>query len=141
MDDDDEIRQAIQTLAGPRPVPVGARDRIVGRVAAKRRRRLLGVAAATAALIGVVVVGAALESPERKTLPPTRIEKGPSAALFVNTGPYGFYVELTVRFPDNRQLLSGSSGRTARTTRSSSITTGLTTDPSPTRSRWPLASQ
>jgi hypothetical protein len=103
--DDEEIRRAIQTMAGPRPAPVGARDRIVGRVAAKRRHRLLGVGAAVVALIGVVVVGAVLESPGRQSLPSTKTKLGPSAPLFVHPGPYGFYIEMTVKFPDNRQLL------------------------------------
>jgi hypothetical protein len=107
MDDDEEIRRAIQTMAGPRPAPVGARDRIVGRVAAKRRHRLIGMGAAVAALIGVVVVGAVLESPGRESLPSTRTKLGPSAPLFVHAGPYGFGIEMTVKFPDNRQLLSG----------------------------------
>jgi hypothetical protein len=103
--DDDEIRRAIQTLAGPRPAPVGARDRIVERVAVKRRHRLLGVGAAVAALIGVVVVGAVIESPGRESLPSTRTKLAPSAPLFVHAGPYGFYIEMTVRFPDSRRLL------------------------------------
>ena len=106
--DDEEIRRAVQTMAGPRPAPVGARDRIVGRVAAKRRHRLLGVGAAVAALIGVVVVGAVLESPGRESLPSTRTKLEPSAPLFVHAGPYGFEIEMTVKFPDNRQLLPGA---------------------------------
>jgi hypothetical protein len=104
--DDQEIRRALLTMAGPRPAPVGARDRIVGRVAAKRRHRLLAVGAAVAALIGGVVVGAALDSPGRESLPSTKTKLGPSAPLFVHPGPYGFYVEMTVKFADTRQLLA-----------------------------------
>jgi hypothetical protein len=105
--DDDEIRRAIQTLAGSRPAPVGACDRIIGRVAAKRRHRLLAVTAAAVALIAVVVLGAVLASPQHETLNSTRTERGQGLPLFVEPGPYGFYIEMTVRFPDNRQLLSG----------------------------------
>jgi hypothetical protein len=106
--DDDEIRRAIQTLAGSRPAPLDARDRIVGRVAAKRRHRLFGAGAAAVALVAVVVTGAVLASPQREALTSTRTERGPSLPLFLHPGPYGFYIEMTLRFPDNRQLLSGA---------------------------------
>lgn len=104
--DDEEIRRAILTMAGPRPAPVGARDSIVARVAAKRRHRLLVAGAAVAALIGVVVVGVGLQSPERESLPSTKTKLAPSAPLFAHAGPYGFAIEMTVKFPDNRQLLA-----------------------------------
>jgi hypothetical protein len=66
---------------------------------------VLGVGVLVAALIGVVVVGAVVASPGRESLPSTKTKLGPSAPLFVHAGPYGFYIEMTVKFPDNRQLL------------------------------------
>jgi hypothetical protein len=83
--------------------------RIVARVAAKRRGWLLVVAATTAALIGVVAVAAGLASPDpdAETVAPTKTRSAPGVPLFAHAGPYGFLVEMTLSFPDNRQLLSG----------------------------------
>jgi hypothetical protein len=49
-----------------------------------------------------------LDSPEPKSLPPTSTitKLAPSAPIWAHADPYGFGFEMTVKFPDSRQLLA-----------------------------------
>lgn len=105
--EDEEIRTAVRTMAKRRPVRTDTRDRILQRIAAKRQRRRIGLGIGAVAVVGAVALGASVSPAGQRFLGPTAPGQADSAQLTATPGPWGFSVEMTVSFPDDRSLLSG----------------------------------
>jgi hypothetical protein len=105
--DDDEIRSAIRVLTEPRTAPPGTRDQILRRVTARRRRSGALLATAAVAVVGVVAMAATVGLPGQRSLSPAGSGQDRTVPITSGGWPTGFSAEMTVEFPNNRNLLSG----------------------------------
>lgn len=102
--DDDEIRTAVRTLAEPRAGGPQALDDVRAAVERKHRRRRAGSATAVLVTVAAVVAGAhAVSAPPFDS---SAASDGRSLELTALGSVHGFTLEMTVRFPEDRELLS-----------------------------------
>lgn len=102
--DDDEIRTAVRTLAEPRDGGPHAYTGVLAAIQLKRRKR--GVGTATAALVTVAAVVAGAHAVSAPPFDGAATSSGHSLELTALAGVYGFTLEMTVVFPDSRELLT-----------------------------------